>query len=246
MNRSIHPLFSLAIIAALAACSASSVTPALTANSAASARSGDNDVPFVGQNAARKLCPAPADGSLQCFGWMRTDLMLSAAVAPQVQGATSCPFSQGYCAIDLQEAYHLPSVTKGAGAVVAIVDAYNYPHANADLAVYRKTMGLKACDTKSKCLRIVNQNGNPSPLPGPPPPSQDWRGEQSLDLDMVSAICPNCKIILVQANNNNTNSLYAGVKTAGHIGARYIGNSWGGPELPMYLAPMCPAVFTPA
>ena len=47
---------------------------------------------------------------------------------------------------------------------------------------------------------------------------------------MVSAICPNCKIVLVQTNNNYTSSLYTGVKTAGRLGAKYIGASWGGPE----------------
>ncbi len=93
-----------------------------------------------------------------------------------------------------------------------------------------RSMGLKPCSTTSKCLRIVNQNGNPSPLPGEPPLSDDWKGEQSLDLDMVSAICPNCKIILVQTDKDLTSDLYAGVKTAGRLGAKYIGNSWGGPE----------------
>ena len=227
MSQRILSFLSFSVIAALTACAAGGINPALTP---ALVQSGTGDLPFVGPNAAHKLCPAPTAGSLECFGWMRTDVQLNAGVMPQVEGATTCPFSQGYCPIDLQEAYHLPSLTKGAGEVVAIVDAYNYPHANADLEVYRKTMGLKACDTKTKCLRIVNQNGNPSPLPGPPPASQDWRGEQSLDLDMVSAICPNCKILLVETNNNNTNNLYAGVKTAAHVHMKYISASWGGPE----------------
>jgi len=231
VKRILVPALSLCITVALTACAGSAMGPPLSAASSALVQTGNNDVPFASANAAHKLCPAPTAGSLQCFGWIRTDVMLNGGLTAQIQGAAqSCPFSQGYCAIDLQDAYNLPSLTKGVGAVVAIVDAYNYPHANADLAIYRKTMGLRACDTKTKCLRIVNQNGNPSPLPGAPPPSQDWRGEQSLDLDMVSAICPNCKIILVEANNNNTKSLYTGVKTAGHIGAKYIGNSWGGPE----------------
>ena len=115
--------------------------------------------------------------------------------------AETCPFSagEGYCPIDLQQAYKLPSLTRGKGKTVAIVDAFGYHHAAADLAMFRRTMGLKACGTADKCLRIVNQEGHSSPLPGEPPPSDDWRGEQSLDLDMVSGICPNCKIILVQS-----------------------------------------------
>jgi subtilase family serine protease len=163
---------------------------------------------------------------------VRTDVMPQAQAAPQTQGdVETCPFEgQGYCPNDLQDAYSLPSLKTGYSKVVAIVDAYGYKKAASDLAEYRKTMGLKACTTGSRCLRIVNQDGKSSPLPQEPPPSDDWRGEQSLDLDMVSAICPNCKIVLVQTNNNLTSNLYAGVKTAGNIGAKYIGASWGGKE----------------
>jgi hypothetical protein len=41
-------------------------------------------------------------------------------------------------------------------------------------------------------------------------------------------MCPNCKIILVQTKDNYTNNLYAGVRTAGTLGPKYIGVSWGG------------------
>ncbi len=208
------------------------MNPPLTAGGASIAQPQTSDLP-VSAGTVRALCPEPTAQQLECFGMARTDVRLSAGFAPQLAGTKeTCPFEQvpAYCPIDLQDAYDLPSLTQGKGEVVAIVDAYNYPNANSDLGVYRKTMGLKPCDTQTKCLRIVNQNGNPSPLPGPPPPSQDWRGEESLDLDMVSAVCPNCKIILVQAASNNTSNLYIGVKSAGRIGAKYIGNSWGGPE----------------
>jgi hypothetical protein len=90
-------------------------------------------------------------------------------------------------------------------------------------------MGLKACGEADKCLRIVNQEGKASPLPPEPPLSDDWKVEESTDLDMVSGICPNCKIILVQTKDNFTNNLYAGVQTAENLGAKYISNSWGGP-----------------
>ncbi len=136
-------------------------------------------------------------------------------------------FREGYCPIDLQQAYHLPSLSRGSGRVVAIVDAFGYHHAASDVAEYRKVMGLKACTEATKCLRIVNQNGNPSPLPNEPPLNDDWKGEQSLDLDMVSAICPNCKILLVQTDNDEVGNLFTGVKTAGRLGAKYIGASWG-------------------
>ncbi len=166
---------------------------------------------------------------------VRTDIVLNGALAAaQVSGeAETCPFEgEAYCPNDLQDAYALPSLTKGKDKVVAIVDAFGYKNAASDLAEYRKVMGLKPCTTQKKCLRIVNQEGNSSPLPHEPPPSDDWRFEQATDLDMVSAICPNCRIVLVQANTDYTSSLYPGVKTAERF-AKYIGVSWGGgPEGP--------------
>jgi subtilase family serine protease len=196
----------------------------------------DGDAPFQSANPVRGLCSAPASaGRARCFAMVRTDVVAGptpmfapdgVAPAGEVQNCRDI-FSKGYCPIDLQTAYDLPSLTNGFQKVVAIVDAYGYHHAAADLAVYRKTMGLKACTTQSGCLRIVNQSGQSSPLPPEPPLDDDWKGEQSLDLDMVSAICPNCKIILVQTKDDYTNDLYAGVTTAGKLGAKYIGASWG-------------------
>ena len=244
MNRGIVRALPLSAILALAACSGGSVNPSLIpANSAAIAQNAgappdalsgpdSGDVPFVGFDPVRRLCPTSVDPRLmECLAMVRTDVQPDQTEGPDVQGARTCIFyGRAYCPNDLQSAYALPSLSKGAGRLVAIVDAWGYHHAASDLAYYRKTMGLKACTTATKCLRIVNQNGNPSPLPPESPPSDDWKGEQSLDLDMVSAICPNCKIVLVQTDNNYTNNLYAGVKTAGRLGARYIGASWGGPE----------------
>jgi hypothetical protein len=245
VNRGIVRVHSLLVIFALAACSGGSLSQSLVPQNQALIGQngamppdalvgpGSGDVPFVGLNPVRRLCTASGTADeMQCFAMVRTDIMPPAQMAPDVENAgETCPFEgSGYCPNDLQSAYNLPSLTKGSGRVVAIVDAYGYKHAAGDLAAYRKTMGLKACSPSTKCLRIVNQNGNASPLPPEPPRNDDWKGEESLDLDMVSAICPNCKIILVQTNNNNTSNLYAGVKTAGRIGAKYISASWGGPE----------------
>src|SRR5436309_1833516 len=63
-----------------------------------------------------------------------------------------------------------------------------------------------------------------------PPPSPDWSLEISLDLDMVSAVCPNCKILLVESNTNLDSDLYTAEDTAARLGATTISNSWGGSE----------------
>lgn len=144
-----------------------------------------------------------------------------------------CNRTVPYCASDLQSAYGLTQIARngGRGASVAIVDAYGYPSAASDLAVYRKRMGLPNCTTASGCMKVVNQNGRSGPLPKPNSDrEQDWRADQALDLDMVSAICPNCKIVLVQANSNKSSDLAAGVNAASGLGAFAIGNSYGGKE----------------
>ena len=132
----------------------------------------------------------------------------------------------GYGPADLQSAYNLPSSTNGNGQTVALVDAYGYPTIVADLNAYRAQYGLPACG--NGCFSVVGQNG------GPPPTHVDsgWDTEQALDVDMVSAICPNCHIIMVEANTNNGNDLYAAENEAVKLGANAISNSWGGGESP--------------
>lgn len=231
VNRAIAQALPILAVTVLAACSHGSMNQSFVPSSSSSIVAQSGDVPFLGPNPVRQFCSTPGTPErMQCFALMRTDVMPTlAADAAQIRDdGESCRFSQGYCPNDLQEAYDLPSLKAGSGKTVAIVDAYGYDHAASDLATFRSTMGLKACTTGTGCLRILNQEGHSSPLPPQPPASDDWKGEESLDLDMVSGICPNCKIILIQADNNGTSNLYTGVKTAGSLGAKYIGVSWGG------------------
>jgi subtilase family serine protease len=132
----------------------------------------------------------------------------------------------GYGAPDIQSAYKLPSSTAGAGQTIAIVDAFDDPTAESDLGKYRSFYGLPACTTANGCFRKVNQAGGSLP----PPPNPDWALEISLDVDMVSAVCPNCHILLVEATTNLDSDLYAAEDTAARLGANAISNSWGGDE----------------
>ena len=143
---------------------------------------------------------------------------------------TSTPFGitspTGYGPADLQSAYKLPSSTAGTGQTVAIVDAFDDPTAESDLAQYRSFYGLPPCTTANGCFRKVNQTGGTLY----PAPSPDWGLEISLDLDMVSAVCPNCHILLVEATTNLNTDLYTAVDTAAALGANAISNSYGGGE----------------
>src|SRR3954449_4885282 len=133
----------------------------------------------------------------------------------------------GYGAPDIQSAYKLPSATAGNGQTVAIVDAFDDPTAEQDLGEYRATYGLPPCATANGCFGKVNENGGTLPMP---PPGADWGLEISLDLDMVSAVCPNCHILLVEATTNLNTDLYTAVDTAARLGANAISNSYGGSE----------------
>ncbi len=50
-----------------------------------------------------------------------------------------------------------------------------------------------------------------------PRANSGWAQEISLDLDMASAICPNCKILLVEATSNSFANLAAAVDTAARL-----------------------------
>ena len=141
---------------------------------------------------------------------------------------------RGFGPADLQSAYNItnPSKTVTAKPTVAIVDAYGYAAIESDLAAYRTTFGLPACTIANGCLKVVNQDGATAPLPLNPPSDDDWTVETALDMDMVSAMCPTCNILVVQANDSIGNGLLFGQNTAASLGATVISNSWGGPEAP--------------
>jgi subtilase family serine protease len=136
--------------------------------------------------------------------------------------------------VDLQGAYNLPSATAGSGQTVAIVDAYDDPNAESDLGVYRSKFGIPACTTANGCFRKVNQSGGTSY----PKRDGSWSQEISLDLDMVSAVCPNCHILLVEASSATTTSLGTAVNEAASLGANEISNSYGGGE-PTNVSSVC-------
>jgi subtilase family serine protease len=128
----------------------------------------------------------------------------------------------------LQSAYNLPSGL-GGGQLVAIVDAGDDPNAEADLAVYRQTYGLPACTTANGCFEKVNQLGQQGNYP-PKILTGNWPFEESLDLDMVSAACPDCHILLVEANTNSISDLAAAAGTSASFGPVAISNSYGTSE----------------
>ena len=138
------------------------------------------------------------------------------------------PTSNGfYGPSDLQSMYKLPSATRGKKVLVAIVDAYDDPNLEADLGTYRSNYGLSACTIASGCLQKLNQQGQAGPYPQG---DAGWGEEESLDVDMVSAICPNCRIMMIEANSSNLSDLASSVDEAAALGAHVISTSWGNGE----------------
>ncbi len=189
----------------------SSAAPAETLGTSAA----NNALASIVQHPSVDACGPVPVGVMRCHAKIRTDITDSTA-------------PQGFGPPDLRSAYNLPS-SGGSGQTVAIVDAQDDPDAESDLAVYRKQYGLPACTTANGCFKKVNQNGEQGSYPKA---DSGWAGEISLDLDMVSAVCPSCNIILVEASSATTPDLGAAVQTAAMLGANAISNSYGGSEDP--------------
>jgi nucleotide-binding universal stress UspA family protein len=205
MRRSILFTFLVGAVG-FTACSAAPGTEDETVNSA----------PLTGSGGARHVCSAPTPGGVACTSLVRTD----------AQGlVTPLTTPSGYGPADLQSAYDIPAIQTG--VTVAIVDLFDNPNAESDLATYRSTFGLPACTSASGCFRKVNENGAASPLPAA---NSGWATEISLDIQMVSAACPSCKILLVEAKPDTNADIDAAEDTAAKLGAIAISNSFGAPE----------------
>ncbi|HEY0935308.1 MAG TPA: hypothetical protein VGD91_16385, partial [Trebonia sp.] len=178
----------------------------------------------------RHACAKPSRKlTMQCLVLINTAVPERPASAFATPAASPAVTPAGYGPAQLQAAYSLASAAaaSGSGETVYIVDAYDYPTAQADLNAYRSQYGLPACG--SGCFTKVNQNGAATPLP-PAAGSSGWDVEESLDIDMVSAICPLCHITLVEAGSASGSALYAAENSAVSLGAKFISNSWCGSE----------------
>ncbi|MEO7235037.1 MAG: hypothetical protein ABIW80_06645 [Lapillicoccus sp.] len=173
----------------------------------------------------QKVCTDAKAGEANCHAIKLVD---ADGVAVDANGKPSpsatTPPATGKTPAQIRSAYKLSGTVSG-GRTVAIVDAYGYPNAERDLGVYRAQFGLSACTRANGCLTIVNQSGGTSL----PRTDVGWSQEQALDLDAVSAACPDCKILLVQASSASFANLGAAVNTAAkHSGVVAISNSYGG------------------
>jgi subtilase family serine protease len=180
--------------------------------------------------AMRPACPAARPGQLRCLTLYAPQIAVNRAIAEKAAGQRVRPGSttpRGWGARAIESAYKLP-LTKGNGQTIGIVDAFSTPHLASDLGVYRKQYGLPPCTAASGCLRIVNQRGKASPLPRPDP--LGWGVEETLDVSMVSAACPLCKIVIVESRTPSFANLALAELTAVRLGAKVVSNSYDARE----------------
>ena len=129
----------------------------------------------------------------------------------------------GYGPADLRSAYGLAALASGARQTVAVITPYDEATAAADLTAYRSTYGLPPCTSTDGCFSQVNQTATP---PQPPPAGTSWPVTTDTALDMISAVCPNCHLLLVQANTPAITDLGAAVNVAAAQGANVIEIGW--------------------
>ncbi|MDQ6739577.1 MAG: peptidase S8 [Actinomycetota bacterium] len=173
----------------------------------------------------KRVCGSARFGEASCHAVKLVDAV-GQAVSPFVEPAANRAVISGKMPADIRSGYNLGSSSSG-GRIVAIVDAYGYPNAEHDLGVYRAKFALPACTTANGCLRIVNQGGGSSL----PRTDLGWAQEQALDMDAVSATCPDCRILLVQASSPSFANLGTAVNTAASTaGVAAISNSYGGAD----------------
>ncbi|SEO87073.1 S53 family peptidase [Actinacidiphila rubida] len=199
-------------LALTAAAGIAAVSPAAAQASSAAPAGGSKGSVTTAHACAKPLHP----GSPVCYALVRTDV---SAVHANALAPDATP--SGYGPSDLQRAYNLASAaaSNGGSATVAVAELADDPNLESDLGTYRAQYGLPACTTANGCFRKVNQSGQQGNYP---PGDTGWGTEASLDVDMVSAVCPQCHILVVEAGDLN-----AAQNTAVSLGAHFISNSWG-------------------
>jgi hypothetical protein len=172
----------------------------------------------------KRACPQTAPGVMSCDsllvstgGKPRFGVQGKAPSSPQA--ATNAPAATtapaGYSPANLQSAYGLQGSSEGTRQTVAIVTPYWDSTAAADLAIYRSQYGIAPCTTADGCLTEVDLSGTPTDNSG-------WTATDQVAMDMVSAVCPNCHIMLVEAAGDDLADLGSAVETAAADGAHVV------------------------
>src|SRR5215471_10390718 len=184
---------------------------AFAAFAIAGSASAQNGVERSGNTFHKAVCANVVGMAARCHARIVTDSTGKALTF------TSPPVG-GKGPAELRDAYKI-TATGSPSTIIAIVDAFGYATAESDLAVYRNNFGLPPCTTDNGCFKKLNQKGHEGNYP---PQNNGWALESALDLDMASAMCPNCTLYLVEATSNSFKNLGHAVDEAAALGAHVI------------------------
>ncbi len=168
-----------------------------------------------GTMGAERACKS---GEARCFALVVTrDGQRLRAATPPAGSLTPANY---------HSAYNLPTQAPSGNVTVAIVDAFDDATILSDLNTYSQQFGLPTMQNCSatvttSCFKKVNLGA-----PVGSAVASGWDVEIALDVETVHAICQNCKIVLVEAKDNQFASLAAAVDRAA-TEAGIISNSYG-------------------
>jgi subtilase family serine protease len=213
MNVSLKIVGPLVAALAIAACNAggSSNMPAASGVTPGSPLTYKVMPQWIVQHQAKTMCPQVV-GKPTCLALQ----VQKDGITPLCSPSSSC----GFTAQQLEKAYNLTSqLGGGKGMTVAVIEAGDLAAATTDIASYRSEYGLGTAK-----LTKYNETGQQSNYP---PSCEDygWCLETDLDIDMVSAACPNCAIDLMEAKGG-ISDFETAEKEAVTLGATVLSNSW--------------------
>jgi len=126
---------------------------------------------------------------------------------------------------------------EGGSQTIAIVDAYDDPNAQGDLAAFTAQFGVPYDPSQ---FVVAYESGTAPPVD----PTGGWELEESLDIEYAHAMAPHAKLYLVEANSNSDVDLFTAVIEATNLvqcgketgcapdakGKGEVSMSWGGAE----------------
>jgi hypothetical protein len=125
------------------------------------------------------------------------------------------------------EAFHLATLSACDGAKTACFEKVNQDDETGNLPSPHSANATKEreeeCDRQATCEKEVEEYEIEE--------AKGWALETSTDIEVAHAVCQNCRIVLVEAENSAYDNLAIAENTAaGAVGAQEISDSWGGPE----------------
>lgn len=157
------------------------------------------------------------EGNREPITFMRPHYILNTHSHSNASGPSALSLSPS----ETRHAYGFDQLgNEGAGQIIGIVDAYDDPNVEADLAVFDRQFGLPACTSSDGCFRKVYETGRQ------PAANSNWAVETALDVEWAHAIAPQATILLVEASSNSLSDLLASASVAVRDGASVVSMSW--------------------